>query len=224
MLGFRLPYIKRTGIRASHDGIEVEDHGDPSGIGDLALFGQYRFLNDKTSQHRSGAYFWSQDTDGRDARAHAGRRSARRRVPTGLGIMGPAVRAGGHAPAWPMVVRRQCALQSRDHRNAVDRSRRSVSLQCRCFLQDHRLRAQRHRCSTGPGRMKPATTDMVIIISCQPVPPWTSFSSSTASGTKTGPAWPFGRQLRRSHHLHFAGPALEPGQLLRLCIGRDPCT
>ena len=53
MLAVRLPYIRRTGIRAAEDvggTIEVEDHGSPSGIGDLSLLGQYRFLNDKASR------------------------------------------------------------------------------------------------------------------------------------------------------------------------------
>jgi hypothetical protein len=49
MLTLRLPYIKRTGIRAAEDD-EVEDHGAPSGIGDLSLLGEYRFLNDQASR------------------------------------------------------------------------------------------------------------------------------------------------------------------------------
>lgn len=53
MLGFRLPYVKHTGIRAVHhhheeaggaeEEPEVENHGDTEGIGDLSLYGQYRF-------------------------------------------------------------------------------------------------------------------------------------------------------------------------------------
>lgn len=53
MLTLRLPFVRRTGIRAAEeDGgvIEVEDHGTPSGIGDLSLLGQYRFLNDQASR------------------------------------------------------------------------------------------------------------------------------------------------------------------------------
>jgi hypothetical protein len=54
MIGFRLPYQKRTGIRAAEEDppnpIEVEDHGGSTGIGDVSFFGQYRFLNDKASQ------------------------------------------------------------------------------------------------------------------------------------------------------------------------------
>jgi hypothetical protein len=53
MLAVRLPYVRRTGIRAAEDNgvdIEVEDHGSPSGLGDLSVLGQYRFLNDKASR------------------------------------------------------------------------------------------------------------------------------------------------------------------------------
>ncbi|MGE0054474.1 MAG: transporter [Hyphomicrobium sp.] len=52
-VGFRLPYIRRTGIRAAEENdevppeIEVEDHGPSDGIGDLSLFAEYRFLNDR---------------------------------------------------------------------------------------------------------------------------------------------------------------------------------
>lgn len=49
-----LPYVKRTGIRAAEDdgfgNIEVEDHGDAKGFGDLSVLGQYRFLNDTASR------------------------------------------------------------------------------------------------------------------------------------------------------------------------------
>lgn len=53
-LGLRLPYVKRTGISAAEaDGtgtIGVLDHGGASGIGDLTMLGQYRFLNDRGSR------------------------------------------------------------------------------------------------------------------------------------------------------------------------------
>lgn len=53
MVGFRLPYTKRTGIRAAEENelgeIEVEDHGTSEGIGDLSFFAQYRFFNDRAS-------------------------------------------------------------------------------------------------------------------------------------------------------------------------------
>lgn len=50
-IGFRLPYQKRTGIKAAEEEpgsteVEAEDHGGSDGVGDLSLFGQYRFLND----------------------------------------------------------------------------------------------------------------------------------------------------------------------------------
>ena len=53
MLAVRFPYVRRTGIREAveqDDGVlEVEDFGRADGIGDLALFGQYRFFHqDKT--------------------------------------------------------------------------------------------------------------------------------------------------------------------------------
>lgn len=49
--GLRLPYLYRQGIREAHHEEAgagpptVEDHGDPAGIGDLTLFGEYRFLH-----------------------------------------------------------------------------------------------------------------------------------------------------------------------------------
>ena len=49
----RLPYVKRTGIREAveqdNGDLEVENFGTADGIGDLTLFGQYRFFHqDKT--------------------------------------------------------------------------------------------------------------------------------------------------------------------------------
>lgn len=53
MVGFRLPYVRHTGMRAAEDdgtgNIEVEDHGPTDGIGDASLFAQYRFYNDRAS-------------------------------------------------------------------------------------------------------------------------------------------------------------------------------
>jgi hypothetical protein len=47
-LALRLPFVRRTGIREAHEHepgeFEVEDLGSPDGVGDLLLFGQYRFL------------------------------------------------------------------------------------------------------------------------------------------------------------------------------------
>lgn len=48
MVGVRIPYIKRTGIREPHlegTDIEIEPVPDPSGLGDISIFGQYRFFN-----------------------------------------------------------------------------------------------------------------------------------------------------------------------------------
>lgn len=52
MFTLRLPHQKRDGIREAedhHGGIEVEDHGETSGIGDLALLAQYRFFQNPVS-------------------------------------------------------------------------------------------------------------------------------------------------------------------------------
>jgi hypothetical protein len=62
MLAIRLPYVKRKGIREGHvhhhegeEGeaeeaeAEVHNHGDSSGLGDLSLLGQWRFLNNRSS-------------------------------------------------------------------------------------------------------------------------------------------------------------------------------
>ncbi|HUJ36396.1 MAG TPA: hypothetical protein VLW88_01820 [Hyphomicrobium sp.] len=53
MVALRLPYVRRIGIRESEEQMpgdfEVEDFGPADGIGDLTLFGQYRFFHqDKT--------------------------------------------------------------------------------------------------------------------------------------------------------------------------------
>ena len=50
-LGLRLPVVRRTGIRAAEDdgsgAIDVLDHGSSTGLGDLTILGQYRFVNDR---------------------------------------------------------------------------------------------------------------------------------------------------------------------------------
>ena len=54
MVALRLPYVRRTGIREAHEHepgeFEVEDLGTADGIGDLTLFGQYRFLRQQGTQ------------------------------------------------------------------------------------------------------------------------------------------------------------------------------
>lgn len=56
----RLPHVKRKNIREGHheheeeheeevEHVEIESRGDSSGIGDLTLMGQYRFLNNRRS-------------------------------------------------------------------------------------------------------------------------------------------------------------------------------
>ncbi len=48
-LALRLPFVRRTGIREAHEHepgeFEVEDLGSADGVGDLLLFGQYRFFH-----------------------------------------------------------------------------------------------------------------------------------------------------------------------------------
>ena len=50
-LGFSLPYVERTDIREAHNdaGVgEAEFAGDSSGLGDMSLFGQYRFYKSES--------------------------------------------------------------------------------------------------------------------------------------------------------------------------------
>lgn len=62
MLSLRLPYVKRTGIKAAEQDpgtgdIEVMDHGGSEGLGDLSVFGQYRFYNDRASRSEAALLF-----------------------------------------------------------------------------------------------------------------------------------------------------------------------
>ena len=55
MISFHLPYLERTGIRAAEPNedsgiIEVLDHGESDGLGDISALGQYRFFNDLQSR------------------------------------------------------------------------------------------------------------------------------------------------------------------------------
>ncbi len=53
-MAVRLPYVRRTGIREAveqdNGDLEVENFGPADGIGDLTLFGQYRFFNQKNTE------------------------------------------------------------------------------------------------------------------------------------------------------------------------------
>jgi hypothetical protein len=54
-VAFRLPYVRRTGIREAEENdatgeLEVENFGPADGIGDLTLFGQYRFFNQNRTE------------------------------------------------------------------------------------------------------------------------------------------------------------------------------
>ncbi len=75
----RIPYVKRTNIREAeheehHDGEEgepeeepvVHTHGDSSGIGDLILFGQYRFVNNPSSHVQATLLFGVKLPSGKD--------------------------------------------------------------------------------------------------------------------------------------------------------------
>ena len=63
MVGFKVPYVSRSNIREpehehghGHGGggeIEIVHLGDVEGIGDLSMFGQYRFLGDRETRHAS---------------------------------------------------------------------------------------------------------------------------------------------------------------------------
>ncbi|MDD5579824.1 MAG: transporter [Methylobacter sp.] len=45
-LGMRIPYVLRSGIRSpNEDGDAINKQGDPSGFGDVSVFGQYRFFH-----------------------------------------------------------------------------------------------------------------------------------------------------------------------------------
>ncbi len=53
-LGLRLPVVRRTGIRAAEDDgtgtFDALDHGNATGLGDLTILGQYRFVHDRSSR------------------------------------------------------------------------------------------------------------------------------------------------------------------------------
>ncbi|WP_217426434.1 transporter [Candidatus Methylobacter favarea] len=45
-LGLRIPYVLRSGVRSpNEEGDAVNKQGDPSGFGDVSVFGQYRFFH-----------------------------------------------------------------------------------------------------------------------------------------------------------------------------------
>jgi hypothetical protein len=55
MVGVRIPYVKRSGIREPHlegTDVEIEPVPNPSGLGDISIFGQYRFFQ-TDNQHAS---------------------------------------------------------------------------------------------------------------------------------------------------------------------------
>ncbi len=48
-LGLRIPFVLRSGIRSPHEheggDVEIANHGDSNGFGDVSFFGQYRFFH-----------------------------------------------------------------------------------------------------------------------------------------------------------------------------------
>ncbi len=136
MLAVRLPYVRRTGIRAAEDNsgtIEVEDHGTPSGIGDLTVLGEYRFLNDKASRTEAAFLLGVKAPTGATDEQHDGRASGRG-VPAGIGRLGWPVRRRADQAGGSLVVRLERALRAGDGGDAGDRPRRPVPLQCRRLL------------------------------------------------------------------------------------------
>jgi hypothetical protein len=65
MVSVRLPWVNRTGIREGHHshlpgGVvsnTVDDRGDASGIGDVTILGQWRFLNNRTTRTEAAFLF-----------------------------------------------------------------------------------------------------------------------------------------------------------------------
>lgn len=58
-LGFKIPYVRLDNIREAHadEPGEIHPHGDAKGMGDISLFGQYRFLNLKADKIESALIF-----------------------------------------------------------------------------------------------------------------------------------------------------------------------
>lgn len=49
-LGIRLPHVRRTNLREGESAVEVHEHGDSKGVGDMTILGKYRVakgLNDR---------------------------------------------------------------------------------------------------------------------------------------------------------------------------------
>lgn len=44
-LGMKVPYVLRSGIRSPNEDGGIDKMGDPSGFGDVSIFGQYRFFH-----------------------------------------------------------------------------------------------------------------------------------------------------------------------------------
>lgn len=87
MLTVRLPYVRRTGIREvphaheehedgevhiehEEEAVEVENIGSTSGIGDLSLLGQYRFLNDHAARTEAALLFGLKTPTGKTDERH----------------------------------------------------------------------------------------------------------------------------------------------------------
>ena len=96
----RLPYVRRNWHWRSHQqdngDLEVENFGTADGIGDLTLFGQYRFFRQNKTE--IGRFCSSQDTDGSHQQSHGARPTVRCRVSTRLRLVGPSLRVGVDTP------------------------------------------------------------------------------------------------------------------------------
>lgn len=59
-LAVQVPYVKRTNIKEAHHGAgdtEIEELGDSEGVGDVKLFGQYRFMKNESKQTSTAVIF-----------------------------------------------------------------------------------------------------------------------------------------------------------------------
>ena len=59
-LAAQIPYVKRSNIREAHhdaDDTEIEELGDSEGIGDVRLFGKYRFMKNQVTQMSTAILF-----------------------------------------------------------------------------------------------------------------------------------------------------------------------
>ncbi|MCP4364818.1 MAG: transporter [Planctomycetes bacterium] len=77
-VGFRLPYLREDNVRVGfNEGgvVRLDDQGDSSGIGDMSLYGMYRFFTDEAKNvHVSGIFGVSVPTGRTSERTRQGGR------------------------------------------------------------------------------------------------------------------------------------------------------